>query len=302
MNKKVLITGAGGYIGSELIYQLSGSSSWEIIAMTSNPDKLKNKFSNTNNLRVMSNDALTDDSFSWNGISHVVHLAFARRFRPNHEIAESLVFSKKIFSLANKANVDGFINLSSQSVYGNAECLRDESTTISPEMIYSMAKYACEIILESVFCENPHSKITNIRMDPVAGNQNLLPSLVKQAVTQGEINITGGGQIFSLLDISDAASAILCLLNTPTEKWKQVYNVGWNNTIYTLLELTEIVVKEVEKEYSTHVRVNIENADIRTYAGLKTTSFMEDTSWKPKKDITLIIRNIIDEYRYKISK
>ena len=299
MRKKVLITGAGGYIGSELISQLSNSVSWDVVAMTSNPDALKHKFRDADNLKVIPNDALANGNLPWDKISHVIHLAFARRFRPNQEIAESMVFSKEIFSQANRANVEGFVNLSSQSVYGNAECLRDEATPISPEMIYSMAKYASEIILESIFEKNSLSKTTNIRMDPVAGNQNLLPSLVKQAYTQGAIKLTGGGQIFSLLDISDAAAALICLINTPTRKWKKAYNVGWNNTIYTLLELAEMVAKEVEKESSMPVKITIEEANIRTYAGLNSTIFMEDTSWKPQKNMNKIIENIIREYRDK---
>ena len=140
MHKGVLITGAGGYMGTELISQLSNSPSWDVAAMSSNPEALKRKFCDAGNLTVISNDALVKGALPWDKISHVIHLAFARRFRPNREIAESLAFSKEVFFQANRAGVEGFVNLSSQSVYGNADCLRDEATAVSPEMIYSMAK------------------------------------------------------------------------------------------------------------------------------------------------------------------
>lgn len=301
MKRKILITGANGYIGSEFMKQLLTLRSWNVVAMSSRPDIVKCKFSSVDNIEVLSNDCLFTKTIPWSQISHVVHLAFARRFCPNSQIAESITFSKEVFAQACAANVEGIINLSSQSVYGNAQEVRNENTPISPEMVYSMAKYSTEILLSCIFEKNIFSKATNIRLDPVAGNQNLLPSLVKQACTTGKIQLTGGGQIFSLLDISDAAGALISLINTPTCQWKKVYNVGWNNKVYTLLELAELTKNRLEKFGYSNIKISLQKSDIRTYAGMDSTRFSQDTGWEPQYGIADIIDRVIQEYLEKNS-
>ena len=292
---KVLITGAGGYLGHELLRQLM-KNDIPAIAMSSMPKKLETEFTDAEKIEFVSNDYARENSALWDSVDTVVHLAFARRFRPNSEIAESLLFSKKLFETVRDHQVPRLINMSSQSVYGSTELMRTEKTRVSPEMIYSFAKYASEVVLDLAI-SNTDTKATNIRLDSIAQNQNLLPSLVRNSFEKSEITIVGGEQIFSLLDVRDAASALIDLIKTPGEVWKREYNVGWNKTIYTLNQIADLVSTHVKKHSGNEVKINRKPEDIRTFdAGMDSTLFITDTGWTPKYDINAIIEAVIDAY------
>lgn len=295
MRRTILITGAGGYLGHELINQLLHNGD-AVLASTSNPPKLHEDFLYHESLKCISRQELLTNGAHWSGIYAVVHLAFARRFRPNCEIADSIQYSRRVFELVKEQKVPRLINISSQSVYGNAEELRTENTVISPEMIYSMAKYAGEVVLDCIFQNCDTTATTNIRLDPIAQNQNLLPRLIEQALEKGELNLVGGGQIFSLLDIRDAAAAFIALLNTPAETWKGVYNVGCNNTVYTLVELADVVARVAQKHNAGTVKIGLKSEDIRTYGGMDSTLFTADTGWLPRYSIEDIIERSVEEY------
>ena len=295
MKKTVLITGASGYLGRELIGQLLERGD-AIVASTSDPAKLMETFCNNKALKCVTREELFSDGNHWDDVETVFHLAFARRFRPNSEIADSVQYSRRVFEKVKERRIPRLINVSSQSVYGNTEGDRDENMTVSPEMVYAMAKYATEIVMESVFQNCTTTVTTSIRLDPIAQNQNLLPRLVEQAFEKHEISLVGGGQIFSLLDIRDGAAAFLKLLDTPTEKWKPVYNVGWNNTIYTLTELADLVKQVAEVHGSGEIKITLKSEDIRTYAGLNSACFIADTGWQPRYGIEDIIDRCVNEY------
>lgn len=295
MNRTVLITGASGYLGHELISQLLEKGD-TVIASTSVPEKLHEEYAHHERLKCISREELFTDTSCWKELAAVIHLAFARRFRPNSEIADSVKFSQRVFEMVRANNVPRLINVSSQSVYGNAEEMRTEATAISPEMIYAMAKYASEVVLDSVLKDDTSTVATNIRLDPIAQNQNLLPRLVEQAFEKHELSLVGGKQIFSLLDIRDSAAAFIALLDTPSEDWKKVYNVGWDKTIYTLLDLAEIVAKVAVKHGAEEVKIDLKPDDTRTYAGMDTSRFMADTGWSPRYSIEDIIERCVMEY------
>ena len=99
-----------------------------------------------------------------------------------------------------------------------------------------------------------------------------------------------------MLDIRDAASALVALLNTPLELWKSTYNVGWNNKTYTLVELADTVVRIAQKHGAGEVRIRLEPEDIRTYGGMNSSLFTADTGWLPQYGIDDIIERCVAEY------
>ena len=299
MRESIIVTGASGYLGNELI-KLLYNKKFYIVAATSDSQKLYLQFPNRDALKCITRQELLADGNHWDHVYAVIHLAFARRFCPNSEIADSVLYSRKVFEQVKKHKVPRVINVSSQSVYGNAEEVRTENTRVSPEMIYAMAKYAVEVILDGIFQNCDSIVTTNIRLDSIAQNQNLLPRLVEQAFKCREINLVGGKQIFSLLDIRDGAAALVKLLDTDSNIWAKIYNVGWNNKVHTLIEIGELVARIAEEHGAGKVRVNLTEEDIRTYGGMDSSLFTTDTGWQPQYGIEAIIEKSVEEYLFKI--
>ena len=133
-------------------------------------------------------------------------------------------------------------------------------------------------------------------MDSIATNQNLLPSFVKQAFEKQCIKLIGGNQLFSLLDVRDAASALISLCKLEPAYWKQCYNVGINRCVYNLKELAQITAKISEKYGSGKVNIILEESNIEAFAGMDSTTFMRDTGWEPRYFIEDIVERVVIEY------
>lgn len=298
--KTILVTGASGYIGSTLIRTVQERQlPIRVFASCSDPDKLEKRFPEHPALCAVSRTALEGEDFPWESVDVAVHLAFARRFRPDSEIADSIAYARRIFEKVRDHKVPGLIYISSQGVYGNTAEMRDLDTTVAPASVYTMAKYAGEEVLKAVMGEGSATRCAVLRLDSIAGNQKMLPAFVQQAMTNAKIKVVGGGQIFSFMDVRDAATAILNLAQLPTERWGSLYNVGWNRTRYTIVELAEIV-KEVAAEFGVRqVTIEREPREIEQYAGMVSEAFLRDTGWRPQYDMHDIVRKLFCEYREK---
>ena len=295
--KTILITGSGGYLGSSLINQLLLEENYRIIAMSSQPQKLKDKYQNNSQIKCFENDYFQQHILPIDNIDAIIHLAFARRFSPDHEIAESINFSRDVFETAKLAKIPKIIYISSQGVYGNTSELRSvEKSKPAPSTIYTMAKYATEQILWSVFANNKQSATTAIRLDSIAGNQKMLPTFVQRAIENHHISVVGGKQIFSFLDVRDAASSLISLLNTPSAYWKPVYNVGHNNCRYNIMELAKLTAEVAEELGFGKVTISLEEKDIPLFSGMDSSQFIEDTGWTPRYNMKAIISKLFEEY------
>ena len=295
----IMVTGAGGYVGRELLRQLLEKTNCEIYALSSDTAAIMtNLHSSGAAERIRAFDRGSPDitGIPWEKVDILIHLAFARKQFPQSELVESMSFSKKIFQLARDAKIPALINVSSQSVYGSAPGLHREDSQPCPLDYYALAKCANEIILDAVFSGYHNTRTTNIRLDSIAGNKNLLPTLVRQGIEDKQLKLMGGQQVFSLLDVRDAASGLIALCATDTAKWRSAYNLGWNNRIYSLPEIAELVCGRLEKYGVKGIQVSLEEKDIKTYAGMDSTAFIQDTGWTPCYDITDIIDSVIADY------
>lgn len=239
--KTIIITGASGYIGSTIAIRAI-EAGFCVIAATSSPDSLKEKLGERDNLKIIDNSCILQEKLPKADV--MIHCAFSRRYNSNADVASSLDFAKNAFSAAVKSKAALIINISSQGVYGDMQGCRDEKTSPSPTMPYTMAKYASEVILRTV-CENTKTHFTNLRMDSIAGNQKITHSFIEQAMEKGVINIVGGEQRFSFLDVEDAVSAIITAAGMPPAAVKPIYNIGWNEKRYKIGELADIAADVV---------------------------------------------------------
>ena len=184
-SRKILITGAGGYVAKELIRQMLIYTNNLIVTVSSDKNKVREELSDLHcdeRITCFSREEALDNTIPWTTIDIVVHLAFARKQFPQNELVESLIFSKKVFQQVLNTKVPALINVSSQSIYGSAPGLHREDSFPCPLDFYSLSKCANEIILDAVFYNTRATKVTNIRLDSIAGNKNLIPSLVRQGI------------------------------------------------------------------------------------------------------------------------
>ena len=289
----ILISGAGGFLGSQLIGQLLKKGNDKILAYTSNPKKLMDRFDNHKDLSSYDNK----EDLPFNKVDILINCAFART-SDGRELASSLDFTNEFISFAAENGVGGVINISSQSVYSQKRKLAaSESTSVIPESLYGVTKYATEILISNI-CENTNVPYTHLRLGSLAGqgfNARLTNRFIKSAIKGLTIKIVGGKQIISYMDVRDAASGLVAMTSLKPNEWKPVYNFGTEES-HRLPEIAELVKKIAPEFISNEVNIEVEEGENFMNLSMDCSNFYQDTLWKPKYSMEDIIRHIFEGF------
>lgn len=282
---KIVITGAGGFFAWEFIRQLVNKDEHEIVAISSNPEKTR-KYLCFENIEMVSNDEILSGEYSLNGVDIIVHSAFCRK-SDGELLIDSLNFLYEIVTLAIKADIKGFINLSSQSVYGSKEGVRPaEDGKMNPGYLYALAKCSSELILRNIVqASSSDMAYTNIRLASLMGPsyfvpQNVLYKFICSGINGEAFKVVGGKQQFSFIDVRDAARAVLLLLNVPVSNWNDVYNLGPERQT-NIVEMADIVCRKVFEITGNKVEYLLLPDDTQLNAGMNSTLIYKTLGWKP---------------------
>ncbi len=296
---RVWITGAGGFLGTNLVSCLLRNSEFEIIALTSGGEKLLQMFPEEKRLTVENRDALSRVPDGALSEDILVCCAYPRN-TDGPKIAEGLAYIKDTLFDAHRTGFRGVINISSQSVYSASRTsAADEKAQVSVESVYAAGKLASELLTELSSGGRPY---TNVRMASLIGpgfDARLTNKLVKNAASGGELRIKGSGQIFGFLDVEDAAKGIMSLIQTDPLKWKPVYNLGVKKG-YTLTEIAGTVRDVMQKEYGIDVSVSEEPGEAVSDTTLDSSLLEKDTGFSASvtlyESIRRIARRIMNSY------
>src|SRR5699024_10134741 len=153
MKPTLLVSGASGLLGSELITQILENDKYKVIALTSKKETLTQMFEGNPNLKVLHIDNWVINLGLNNQIDTLINCAFPRSSKPE-ELAKGLLFTENIIKGAIDIGVKKVINISSQSVYSQkSKSTTNEASSVAPESLYGMAKYSSERIVATL-CEN----------------------------------------------------------------------------------------------------------------------------------------------------
>lgn len=284
---KVLITGAGGFLGRNLIETALKKTAFNMIAVTSQKEQLQELYgSESGRLSVISKEELW--SMDWKEIDILLNCAFPRNV-DGTKIADGLHFTLELFTKAVQGGVGAVINISSQSVYSQMRAGdATEQEEINLETKYAIGKYAVELMVNSICASVPH---TNLRLASLIGpefEQRITNKLVAQAVAGNDLQIVGGRQRFGFLDVRDAANALIAILNSNPELWDEVYNLGTNES-YTLEEIAQEVCSIGYKYCNRKIQYKLIHTDKEhtvQNSSLDCTLYRKTFQWEPEFKLT----------------
>ncbi len=257
--KRILITGASGFLGSNLIAKLLEKGEMQVIAVLGRPEDKANDLPHSKNLTIYPCSELFTTDFGH--IDTLIHTAFSRGDNLSG-LTASIELSRKVIEFVNEQDVDSLINISTQGLYQGLKPgdRVAEDGIISPNTAYGLAKWAVENMLR-IGCKKHY---TNIRMASLSANARFLDYFVECVISHRQITITAPNQYASIMDVSDAVKGIVSVVDLEEGRRNEIYNLGpgvqYSILIYAHLanEIgktfgyapTSIVVEDSGKEFA----------------------------------------------------
>lgn len=301
--KKIIITGAGGFLGSNLTAALTRKAECVVYALSAHGDQMQ-QVNTMKNIQYCCKDII----FSIEGEqilddSIVVNCAFPRN-TSGDEMADGLRYVQSLFDRLSECGAKAVINISSQSVYSQTrEELATEETIVSLGSSYAVGKYATELMLESV-CKKAGIPYTNLRMASLIGpgfDQRIVNRLVKQALLGETLRVVRSNQKFGFLDIEDAVKAIIRLLEADITQWRSIYNIG-NGKEYSIEYIVQHIKDVFEVNGLSISNINVEDGNGSGSTGVAYSALHEDSGFVPSVDLDTSIQRILDQVQKGIMK
>ncbi len=301
-NKRVLVTGADGFIASHLTEKFIdiGAKVTVIIRGTSKNGTNKNTFQNlTKNYVKKIKKIISCDISSSDVINHIV------KSKPDfifHLAASAYVpYSFDNPLEVNEANTLGTLNIleatkllprlkrvictSSSEVYGSALTKSiNENHPLNPTSPYAASKAAADRYCYS-YIKTYDLPITIIRPFNTYGPRHtydVVPKFIKMALSNTDITVHGSGnQSRDLTYVSDAVDAFLKVgASKKTNKIVVNFGTGKHHTIIFLAK----AIKRLSKSNSKIIFINERKAEVQRLT-CDATLCKKLTGWKPKVDI-----------------
>lgn len=287
--KKIVVTGASGFLGSHLVERMRGDERYSVYALSSKPELIKHRLGGENivycHKDMLDADILKD--------SIVISCAYPRN-STGMDIADGLKYIQRVIEGAVENKATAIINVSSQSVYSQKRIeAATEETPICLESPYAVGKYAVELLLESI-CKGTDIYYTNLRLASLIGpgfDQRIVNRFIMKLMDGESITVMRQPKKMGFLDVEDAVNAIFAITNISADFWQTIYNVG-NGMGYTVEEIYDTVAFEL-KDKIDFIKPSYENGTDMSSTEVSYERLRKDTGFAPTIDLNESVKRII---------
>lgn len=234
-HKKILVTGATGFVGSHLTRRL--------VELGLDVTILKRHNSNTSRIKDLKDKIETVDA-DLRDINHlrnalskikpeiVFHFAtygnFSHETDKNKIIATNLNGTKNLIEILLDSKIKLFINTGSSSEYGKYDTPMSELLPLNPVSTYGLTKASVSLLCTK-FYETKKFPVTTLRLftpyGPFDHPSRLIPSVITSILMGDDLNLTGGEQERDYIFIDDVIDAYIKVTEV-TDIAGKVINIG----------------------------------------------------------------------------
>lgn len=309
MKKKILITGASGFVGASLTRKLleDGNEVHIISRKSSNLWRLGDilKEIQIHNVDLMNNEEISKLSKNIN-VDIVYHLATYGGYHfqsdANKIVDTNLIGTWNLFKAFSDNGIEMFVNTSSSSEYGEKFEPMDEEMNVKPNNLYGATKASATILCSTYAMLNKIPLVTLRLFSPYGAydaKSRLIPTLIVSSLLNKDIQLTSKDSKRDFIFIDDVVNAYLSV-NDLNNKFGEVYNVG-SGKQYTVEEIANKVINIIGND---SVNVNWGNDFNRQYEPQMWVSdinkIYKDAKWRPQYDIDKGLKDTINWFRENI--
>jgi NAD dependent epimerase/dehydratase len=273
LNARVLVTGAGGFIGSHLVERLveAGASVRAFVRYNSrsDPGLLRMASPETvSKLELIGGDLRDLDAVrkAVKGCEYVFHLgaliSIPYSYLHPTEVAESnFIGTLNVLMACRDFSIKRLIHVSTSEVYGTALTnMIDESHPLQGQSPYSASKIGADKMAESFHCAYELPVVTVRPFNTYGPRQSaraVIPTIITQAIAKKSIYLGSLSAIRDFTYVDDTVNGFLCAA-VANDVDGCTFNLGTGNAI-SIGELSERIIQKV----GTQVKVEVEQSRLR---------------------------------------
>ncbi len=308
IDKKVLVTGAGGFIGSHLTERAVelGACTRAFVHYNSmetwgwlDHSPLKGE------MEVIAGDISDRDSVrrAVQGVDVVFHLAALIGIPYSYHVPASYVRTNvegtlNVLQAALEANVERVVHTSTSEVYGTAQYVPiDEQHPLQGQSPYSATKIGADKLAEAFYCSFGLPVVTLRPFNAYGPRQSaraVIPTIVTQCMVGDVVRLGNLHPTRDLSYVADTVEGFICAANS-SKAIGQVVNVGSGQEISIgdlAYKIAALMGKPVEIE-SEKVRGRPEKSEVERLCASNDRA-SELLGWKPRFSLDAGLRLTID--------
>jgi nucleoside-diphosphate-sugar epimerase len=302
---KVLVTGAGGYIGTQLVRDLVANNN-HVVALDRyffGMEPMK-EFIGNNNVEILKRDIRDVTEKDFVGVDAVCDLACLSN-DPAGEMDPELTYQINrdgrihVAKTAKKAGVSKYIISSSCSVYGLGE--KEQLTELStPNPLSVYAKSTLEAEQENLGLASSSFEVVSLRNATVFGLSSrmrfdlVVNLMTLSAFQKSRIIVLGGGKQWRpLVHVKDVSKAFNSIIDTePLKINQEIFNIGIGN--FQILDLAYLIKEELNLEID--IEIAPDDTDKRNY-NVEFEKVKKLIGWNPKYTVEDGVNEIYQSLR-----
>lgn len=305
MNRKILVTGGNGFIGSHLIRKLLSRGD-EPIVLTRKSSNMWRLNDVLERIETFNFDEIPFEKLFKSGdLSGVINLATYYRKQNSFEditkmIDSNVKFPTELLQLCKDHNIPIFITAGSYFQYSANFSMKGTDVLIARDL-YAATKSALIKIMDYFSSSSDLITMELVLFTPYGEmdhDEKLIPYLIRNALMGSSVRLTMGFQKLNLVYVDDVASAFVNALDFHNEVTESIHiNIG-NVISYSIRDIVtvieDILQQHIDVKWNCIATGEVDKDDLLR---VDTTTSENLLKWKPQHDIYEGLRKTINYYR-----